>query len=119
MANKKPEVIPENIRKSDYELGKIIKHFKDTQESGSREAKGFNKKTGPYEYMTRSVTDTEAYMINNTSNICGLHKQGDYEKKGMFFDATFEPTQYTHKMVIFGMCDYLLWVKGWMDKNAK
>jgi CheY-like chemotaxis protein len=110
MANKKPDVIPESMRKTDYELGNIIKHFLQTQESGARKHN---------DYAVRSVTDTEAYMINNTSNICGLHKQGDYEKSAMAFDATFEPTQYTHKMVIFGICDYLLWFKGWMDKNAK
>jgi hypothetical protein len=121
MARKKPAVIPEIYRKSGYELAKIISHFMDTQESGSRKNEFFNKRTNVTEEgRDRSVTDIEAYMINRTGNICGLHKQGDLAKsdlKGKHFDADFVPTPYTHKMVIFGMCDYLLWFKGWMNKN--
>ena len=92
MAKTKRNVIPQELLDPQVRIGDVVKHL---PLSGL--------------YKSFSLPDRYAHIINFAVSTYSAHID----------EKTFKPTKYTYQSILFAMIDYLLWFKGWMDKNAK
>jgi hypothetical protein len=92
MAKAKRNVIPQELLEPQVRIGDVVKHL---PLSGL--------------YKSFSLPDRYAHIINFAVSTYSAHID----------EKTFKPTKYTYQSILFAMIDYLLWFKGWMDKNAK
>ena len=92
MANKR-DVIPQELLKPQVKIGDIISYLPRSGLYGS----------------IKSLPDRYANIINFAVSTYSAHID----------EKTFKPTKYTYQCILFAMIDYLLWFKGWMDKDAK
>ena len=92
IAKSKRDVIPQEFLEPQVKIGDIINHL---PRSGL--------------YGSFSLPDRYAHIINATVSSYSAHTD----------ENTFKSTKYTYQSILFAMIDYLLWFKGWMDKNAK
>lgn len=110
--SKTQNIIPKGLVNSEgVDILAIIYHFLNTGVTGS-----YPHPKKP-EKQIWSVPDQQSILIHRVTSMCAAHKKGFHDNDTNIYNREFEPTMYTYQNVLFAMIDYLIWFKGWMDKN--